>query len=178
MAEPFIAQIQMFGFSFAPENWATCDGQVIAITQNQALYSLIGTFFGGDGRSTFGFPELRGRAPVGFGSDNYSTGPMSYQMGARAGIPEVTLSQSQMPAHTHNLVASVDPANKTNNKAGDSQLAEGNGGPLYVAPGGTPRQTKADSVAADGGGLAHTNMQPYQAVLFCLALQGFYPSRS
>ncbi len=171
MADPFLGQIVMFGGNFAPRGWALCDGQLLAISQNSALFSILGTTYGGDGRTTFALPDLRGRVPVHAG-----TGPglTPYRLGERGGQEAVTLTTAQIPSHTHSLNASTDPANDTNPSGKlPARAAED----TYVT--GTPSATLSPQAAANtGGNQSHGNVQPYQAVNYIIALQGTFPSRN
>ncbi|MGR8935954.1 MAG: phage tail protein [Gammaproteobacteria bacterium] len=172
MSEPFLAEIRMVGFNFAPRGWAFCDGQILPINQNQSLYSLLGTTYGGDGRTSFALPDLRGRTPIHMGRSN---GGEYHSLGQKSGEETHTLSVNEMPRHTHVLNAtdtvaaqSDDPTN--NLIAASSQTAYG----AVSIPAGMA----SGSVANTGGGQAHDNMQPYLAVNFCIALQGLFPSRN
>lgn len=171
MSEPFIGQILMFGGNFAPRGWAFCDGQLLLIAQNSALFSILGTTYGGDGRSTFGLPDLRGRVAVHAGD---GPGLTPYRLGAKAGTESVTLTTNQLPSHTHSMVARTNPANDTN-PAGKSlgRPAED----TYVSTGATAPMDAA-SIGSSGGGQSHTNIQPYQVVNYIIALQGVFPSRN
>ncbi|PCJ07441.1 MAG: phage tail protein [Rhodobacteraceae bacterium] len=167
---PFIGEIIMFGGNFAPRDWALCDGQLLAITSNSALYSILGTTYGGDGRNTFGLPDLRGRVPMHAGS---GPGLTSRPLGQTGGEQTVTLGITQIPPHTHKPRATDQQANEQLPGAhvmGD----DGNAIPIYS---NTPTTEMQDTTSA-GGGQAHDNMQPYQVVNFIIALQGTYPSRS
>lgn len=178
---PFLAEIRPFAFSFAPRGWAQCNGQLMAISQNTALFSLIGTYYGGDGRSTFGLPNLQGCLPV-----NQGQGPglQSWVLGEMQGSETVTLLQAQMPLHTHTLTATASVATTT--QAGPTmQLANGFVGNLQDATTtqmysqGTPNQTLAPaSLAPAGGTLPHNNMMPYLTLIYCIALQGNFPARN
>jgi microcystin-dependent protein len=168
MAEPFLSEIRIMSFAFAPKGWATCDGQSMPINQNQALFSLLGTTFGGDGRTTFALPDLRARTPIHVGS--------GHTLGERGGEQAHTLSISELPTHTHaaqgssaaadaavptgNLLATVDNTTFGNAYAGPSNLAA-------MAP---------SAVSNTGGSQAHLNMQPFLTLSFCIALQGIFPS--
>jgi microcystin-dependent protein len=179
MSEPFVGQIQTFGFNFAPRGWAFCSGQLLPIAQNTALFSLLGTTYGGDGRTTFGLPDLRGRAPLHLGQ---GAGLSNHNIGQRAGSESSTLTINQMPSHDHtaldpSLRASANPAN-TNDPTGNA---------LAIAPAYTDNPPVADMNAdsivhpqpgAAGGGGAHDNMQPYLTINFCIALVGIFPSRN
>ncbi len=174
MSEPFLAEVRMVGFNFAPRGWAFCDGQILPISQNQALYSLLGTTYGGDGRTSFALPDLRGRTPIHVGSSNGT----SHLLGQKGGAETHTLGMTEMPRHDHVLQAS--------SQNGDSPIAAGN--ILAASPAADIYAQNAQAAnivtmnAADvtnaGGGQAHDNMQPFLTVSFCIALQGLYPSRN
>jgi microcystin-dependent protein len=169
MSEPFLAEIRIVGFNFAPRGWAFCDGQLLPIDQNQSLYSLLGTTYGGDGRTTFALPDLRGRTPIHKGSSNGST----HLLGQKSGEETHTLSAAEMPSHSHNMQAS--------SVASTSQLPDNNvlavSGQIYR--GSTNLVNMQNSTVTNtGGGQAHNNMQPFLAVYFCIALQGLFPSRN
>lgn len=171
MSEPFLAEVRMVGFNFAPRGWAFCDGQILPINQNQSLYSLLGTTYGGDGRTTFALPDLRGRTPVHVGRSN---GGQHHTLGQKSGEETHTLSTAEMPNHTHTLRATNLPPNSDAPNGRVMAQAVGNlygsfGSPTAMAPGSIPNV---------GGGQAHENMQPYLAVNFCIALQGLFPSRN
>ncbi|MFQ3247864.1 MAG: microcystin-dependent protein [Arenicella sp.] len=166
MSEPFLAEIRMVGFNFAPRGWAFCDGQILPINQNQSLYSLLGTTYGGDGRTSFALPDLRSRTPI-HKSNTHS-------LGQKSGIETVTLTAAQIPSHTHAFEAS--------STAGDTRDSSGHilaGAPIY-RPHSDTRVTplKSGSITNAGGGQAHNNMQPYITVSFTIALQGLFPSRN
>ncbi|MBL8093677.1 MAG: phage tail protein [Anaerolineales bacterium] len=164
MAEPFLSEIRMMSFVFPPKGWALCDGQLLPINQNQALFSLLGTTFGGDGRVNFALPDLRGRVPIHVGS--------AHTLGERGGEQAHTLSISELPTHTHVVYASASGGNQT--------LPTNN----VLARSESPRFAPADSLVAAGasaitnvgGSQAHLNMQPFLVVSFCIALQGIFPS--
>lgn len=166
MSEPFLAEIRIVGFNFAPRGWAFCDGQILPINQNQSLYSLLGTTYGGDGRTSFALPDLRGRTPIHVGN--------GHTQGQKSGEETHTLSTAEMPNHEHNLYASSADGN-TNN-AQNSVLAREIGNP-YGTINNLSNMNQA-IIANVGGGQAHNNMQPYIAVNFCIALQGLFPSRN
>ena len=170
MAEPFLAEIRIMGFNFAPRGWATCDGQILPINQNQSLYSLLGTTYGGDGRTTFGLPNLRGRTPIHRGSSNGT----SYSLGDIAGEETHTLAANEMPMHTHTLRATDNPAASDQPTGNVFSNASAN----VYAQFGTTVAMNASSVLSVGGGQSHNNMQPCLALNFCIALQGLFPSRS
>jgi microcystin-dependent protein len=164
MAEPFLSEIRLFSFGFPPKGWAQCDGQMLPINQNQALFSLLGTNFGGDGRVNFGLPDLRGRVPIHVGS--------GHTLGERGGEQAHTLSISEIPTHTHSGRASSASGN-TNNPSGNV-LAAHRGG-LYRSPANLV-SLNAATLSNIGGSQAHLNMQPFLTITFCIALQGIFPS--
>ncbi len=170
MSEPFLAQIAIFGFNFPPRGWAQCDGQILPINQNQSLYSLLGTTYGGDGRTTFGLPDLRGRAPIHVGSSN----SVNHTLGSKAGTETTTLSTAQIPSHTHDLKATNDLATVTD--PSNNVLARGGGN--FYANFGTAAPMATASVANTGQDQGHSNMQPYLVLSFCIAVQGLFPSRN
>ncbi len=172
MSEPFIAEIRIFAGNFAPRGWAFCDGQLLPIAQNTALFSLIGTTYGGDGRTTTALPDLQGRAPMHAGR---GPGLTSQRLGQRGGAENVTLSESQMAGHSHQMMASPSPGEQPG-PAGNA-LARSVGGSAY-GPANNPVPFSEDTMPATGGGQAHDNMQPYLTINFIIALTGLYPSRS
>ncbi len=163
MAEPFLSEIRIMSFNFAPKGWALCNGQLLPINQNQALFSLVGTTFGGDGRVNFGLPDKRGRAPIHVGS--------GHTLGERGGEQAHTLSIAEMPTHVH--TASGSSASATTPVPTNAVLAPANN--LYSASNALVA-LGASSVTNTGGSQAHTNMQPYLTLNFCIALQGIFPS--
>jgi microcystin-dependent protein len=165
MSEPFLAEIRIVGFDFPPRGWAFCDGQILPINQNQALYSLMGTTYGGDGRTTFALPDLRGRVPI-HTSD-------SRQLGIRSGQETSTLTAAEMPSHTHTIRASADAA--TGQDPTNRVLARS--GQIYSGPTNLVDMVSG-TMTNNGGGQAHNNMQPYLNLGFIVALQGLYPLRS
>ena len=167
MAEPFLAEIRIMSFPFAPKGWALCNGQLLPINQNQALFALLGTTFGGDGRVTFALPNLRARTPIHVGS--------GHPLGERAGEQAHALSVAELPGHAHAARAVSDKA--TTPVPNGNMLATAKGLSVYAdAAGLTP--LSAAAVANAGGGQAHSNMQPFLTLNFCIALQGIFPSRS
>jgi microcystin-dependent protein len=163
MAEPFISEIRLMSFSFAPKGWAQCDGQLLPINQNQALFSLLGTTYGGDGRVNFALPDLRGRTPLHMGQ--------GHSLGERGGEEAHTLSQSELPTHVHAANAGSDNATAST-PTGNLLASAAN---LYAPASGLTPLTPS-SVANVGGSQAHLNMQPYLTINFCIALQGIFPS--
>jgi microcystin-dependent protein len=178
MSTPFIGQIDMFGGNFAPTSYAFCNGQQMSIAQNQALFSLLGTTYGGNGTTTFDLPNLVTRIPVHFG-----TGPglSQYQLGQSGGVTDVTLSVNQIPMHNHALNAAKVTA-QTPDIAGGSLPAQpgaGSAPELYASGAGMTQHTfAAASVSPAGSGFPHANMMPSQCISFIIALQGIFPSRS
>lgn len=173
MSEQFVGEIRMFAGNFAPRSFALCDGQLIAVSQNDALFSLLGTIYGGDGRTTFGLPDLRGRVPVHAG-----TGPglAPVRLGAKGGAEKVTLTSQQLPSHTHTLQGTLDAADEVspaNHVFGSTPT----GVDLY---GQDPVITNmnAGSITKVGGSLPHDNLMPTQCINYIIALYGIYPSRS
>ena len=165
MSEPFLGEIRIVGFNFAPRGWALCDGQILPINQNQALYSLLGTTYGGDGRTSFALPDLRGRAPMHFSS--------GHLLGQRAGEENHTLSAAEMPQHTHEVNASSGNATSASPQGNVFAAAER---PIYREY--DPGAGQTIGGASAGGSQAHGNMQPYLTVNFVIALQGLFPSRN
>jgi microcystin-dependent protein len=166
MAEPFLAEIRIMSFGFPPQGWARCDGQLLPINQNQALFSLLGTTYGGDGRVNFALPNLQGRTPIHMGS--------GHTLGERGGEQAHTLSVSEIPTHTH--VANGTNSNGTAIIPGGNLLA-GSPNQLYGAPQNLTA-FNAGAVAPTGGSQAHLNMQPMLVLNFCIALQGIFPSQN
>src|SRR5688500_803558 len=163
MAEPFLSEIRIMSFVFAPKGWALCNGQLLPINQNQALFSLLGTTFGGDGRVNFALPDLRGRTPIHVGS--------GHTLGERGGEQAHTLTISEMPEHVHALNETSD--NAAVDPPGGNLLASG--GNQYAGPPGNTTLVPS-TVTNVGGSQAHLNMQPFLTVSFCIALQGIFPS--
>jgi microcystin-dependent protein len=163
MAEPFLSEIRIMSFVFAPKGWALCNGQLLPINQNQALFSLLGTTFGGDGRVNFALPDLRARVPIHVGS--------GHTLGERGGEPAHTLSIAELPTHTHILQGSSTAAgtNSANNAVLGASAA------VYHTPSNLV-SLNAGSVTNVGGSQAHLNMQPFLTLSFCIALQGIFPS--
>lgn len=171
MSEPFVGEIRMFAGNFAPRGWAFCDGQLLAVSQNDALFSLFGTIYGGDGRTTFGLPDMRGRLPIHAG---HGPGLSERRLGAKGGAEKVTLTVNQMPSHTHPFNASMDLANESNpqgNVPGQSASID-----LYIEDVQT-QNLASSAITNTGGSRSHTNLMPFLCINFIVALVGIYPSR-
>lgn len=172
MSEPFVAEIKMFGGNFAPRGYAFCDGQLMSIAQNTALFSLVGTTYGGDGRTTFGLPDLRGRFPLHPGA---GPGLPTYRWGQKGGTAQQTLTVTQLPAHTHSLKAKNGQPDESNPGGGyPASLTNGTEG--YSDS--TNTTMNADVLSSVGGNQPIDNMPPYTAIYFIIALVGLFPSRS
>jgi len=165
MAEPFLAEIRLMSFNFPPKGWAFCNGQFLPINQNQALFSLLGTTYGGNGQTTFALPDLRGKTPIHMGS--------AHTLGETAGQEAVTVNISQLPAHTHQA-ASVSASASTNSPNGAYLAASA---AVYHGP-TTLISLHPATITTVGGSQPHTNMQPFLALNFCIALQGIFPSQN
>ncbi|HEY4016708.1 MAG TPA: tail fiber protein [Polyangiaceae bacterium] len=180
--DPFVGEIRVFPFDYAPRGWAQCNGQLMPITQNQALFAVIGTTYGGDGRTTFGLPSLQGRVPLGTGQ---GPGLTNRALGATGGSPTVTLVGTQLPMHTHAVaVVSTEVSAQATNVPGETTVfgkaEQKTGANVYVSVGSPPPTAVAMSQAAispTGGSQPHNNMQPYLPLNFCIAIQGVYPAR-
>ena len=176
MSEPFVAEIRMFGFNLAPKGWAFCDGQLLPISQNTALFSLLGTTYGGDGKSTFALPNLQGCVPL---QQGQGPGLSLYDLGETGGASSISLLQTEMPTHYHSALCSTN--------AGDQPSPGGNVWAVakvgrqadnrYSATVGSGPQMNPVALSPAGGSLPHNNMPPYLVLNFCIALQGVYPSR-
>ena len=171
MSEPFVGEIRMFAGNFAPRGWAFCDGQLLAVSQNDALFSLLGTIYGGDGRTTFGLPDMRGRVPIHAGS---GPGLSPRRLGAKAGSEKETLIVNQLPGHTHDWRAVSDDA-QDRTPVGN-QLAK-SGPSIYAETPGTTVGLAGSMVDNTGGSQSHSNLMPYLCINFIIALVGIYPSR-
>ena len=168
--EPFVGEIRMFAGNFAPRGWAFCDGQLLSIPTNDALFSLFGTIYGGDGRTTFGLPDLRGRVPIGMGQ---GSGLSNRQLGTKLGEETVALSGSNWPSHTHGWEAS-NAAAQNSNPVGAAVASPTQN--IYSDQ--APNAQMANGITATGGGQGHQNEQPFLCVNFIVSLFGIYPSRN
>jgi microcystin-dependent protein len=168
MAEPFLSEIRIMSFNFAPKGWALANGQLLPINQNQALFSLLGTTFGGDGRVNFALPDIRARAPIHVGS--------GHTLGERGGEQAHTLSIAEVPTHTHTANATTAQADQNSNSAAPTRMpAQSNFSFLYGSASNF-QSMAPNSLANSGGSQAHLNMQPFLTLNFCIALQGIFPS--
>src|SRR5437764_747739 len=169
---PFVAEIRICPFNFAPKGWAFCDGQILPLSQNTALFSLLGTTYGGDGKSNFALPDMQGNAPMHPGE---GPGLSLHDLGETGGSDFVTLLESEIPSHAHTVV--VSQADGTDQTPAASRYATGIGIGQYAAPGATA-QLAPQALSPTGGDQPHNNMQPYLTLNFCIALQGVYPPRT
>lgn len=175
MSEPFLAEIRIVGFNFAPRGWAFCDGQILPINQNQSLYSLLGTTYGGDGRTSFALPDLRGRSPIHVGR---ADGGAYRTLGQKSGEETHTLSSAEMPTHTHAFQGTGQAATTASPGSNRTLAQTAATDPVYADGRNDPVVMGAGALLNVGGGQAHENMQPYIALNFCIALQGLFPSRN
>lgn len=175
MADPFVAEIRIFPFNFAPRGWAFCDGQILPLAQNTALFSLLGTTYGGNGQSNFAIPNLQGRAPMHPGQ---GPGLSLHDLGELGGSETVTLVESEMPSHAHTVQGKGTPPPATGSTPGPTfALGRSNGGTAYTAPANLGAMSPS-TIAVAGGSQPHNNLQPYLTLSFCIALQGVFPPRS
>lgn len=173
MSEPFVGEIKMFAGNFSPRGYALCDGQLLAVSQNDALFSLLGTLYGGDGRTTFGLPDLRGRLPIHMGS---GPGLTPRKLGAKGGQETVTVAEAQLPAHSHTLTATTQAG--SDGSAKNAQPAQSTVGVYLRNPNPLSVRPLTDNTISNiGGSQAHTNIMPFQCLNFIIALFGIYPSR-
>src|SRR5437763_13889014 len=173
MSNPFVAEIRMFAGNFAPTGWASCDGQLLPISQNTALFSLLGTFYGGDGKSTFALPNLQDSVPM---QQGQGQGLSERFLGESGGVPFVTLINAEMPLHVHTLNDSTKPATEA---SPDGQyVARGSGVGIYDTNAQPTTNLDFQALALAGGSFPHNNMQPYLTVQYCIALQGIFPPPS
>jgi microcystin-dependent protein len=173
VADPFMAEIRIFPFNFAPKGWAWCDGQLMPLSQNTALFSLLGTTYGGDGKSNFALPDLQGRSPMHPGQ---GPGLSLHDLGETGGAETVTLLESELPAHTHAARGDAIDVADTNVPSASASWAQSSGGTLYQASANT--QLAPEALSPTGGDQPHNNLQPYLTFYFNIALQGVYPPRT
>lgn len=174
MADPFVAEIRIFGFQFAPKGWALCNGQLLPLSQNTALFSLLGTTFGGDGKSTFALPNMQGNAPMHPGQ---GPGLSLHDLGEQAGSETVSLTTSQMPLHSHGVGAQTVPLSAIADPTGATLSRPASGNLYFDGAGASIVAMATQAISVNGGGNPHNNMQPYLTLNFCIALQGVYPQR-
>ena len=172
--DPFVAEIRIFPFNFPPKGWAFCDGQIMPISQNTALFSLLGTTYGGDGKSTFALPNMQGNAPMHPGQ---GPGLSLHDLGETGGSETVSLLESEIPSHSHALMCSTTSSTKSD-PTGNSITRIGSGATPYKAPGSAQVTMSGNSIAPAGGDQPHNNLQPYLTLNMCIALQGVYPPRT
>ena len=169
MAQPYVGEIRMFAGNFAPAGWAFCEGQQLPISENETLFQLIGTTYGGDGESTFALPNLRGQVPIHEGD--------GHTLGERAGSSAVTITQQTMPQHIHGLQASTSTGDTSFPSSPSGNVLAATNSPIYSGPNSLTTLSPA-SVTNVGGSQAHNNMMPYLVLNFCIALQGIFPSQN
>jgi microcystin-dependent protein len=176
MSDPFVAEIRIFPFNFAPKGWAFCNGQLMPISQNTALFSLLGTTYGGDGKSTFALPNLQGSTPM---QQGQGPGLSQRFLGEQAGEENVTLLVTEMPAHTHTAMAASNSGSPLPSPVGNAWSSGLKTGPsLYAPSSGNDVAMSPVAVSISGGSLPHNNMMPYLTLNFCIALQGIFPPRT
>jgi microcystin-dependent protein len=173
--DPFVAEIRIFPFNFAPKGWAFCDGQILPLSQNTALFSLLGTTYGGDGKSNFALPNMQGNAPMHPGQ---GPGLSLHDLGETGGSPTVTLLESEIPSHTHQLRGDGQDQADTSAPNPTTVFAKSQGANTYVVPTPALVNMSDNTIAPAGGDQPHNNMQPYLTLNFCIALQGVYPPRT
>lgn len=173
MSDPFVAEIRIFAGNFAPTGWATCDGQLLPISQNTALFSLVGTFYGGDGKSTFALPDMQGNVAVGQGQ---SPGFSDFFLGQMSGTETVTLIESEIPFHNHQVQADSQDPGDLQAPAVNRSLARSGGGFAFV-PGPLNAQFAPQTLSPAGSSFPHNNMMPYLTLTYIIALQGVFPAR-
>ena len=174
MSSPFVAEVRIFGCNFAPTGWAQCNGQILPISQNTALFSLLGTTYGGNGQSTFALPDMQGNVPMHPGQ---GAGLSQHALGEMSGSQFVTLLSSEMPAHAHTLRAHNGDQADSQNPSPNASLAQSANGFAYQSNASTLVPMSFQTLAPTGGSLPHNNMMPYLTLLFCIALQGVFPPR-
>lgn len=174
MSDQFVAEIRIFPFNFPPTGWAFCDGQLMPISQNTALFSLLGTTYGGDGKSTFALPDMQGNAPM---QPGQGQGLSLRDLGEMSGVETITLLQSEMPFHTHNVMVSSEDGEFKTAAGGNRIMGRSINAFLYQTSNAGLQLMAPQNLGLAGGGLPHNNMQPYLTLNFCIALQGIFPQR-
>ena len=174
MSDPFVGEIRMFAGNFAPQNWAFCNGQLLPISANNALFSLLGTIYGGDGRTTFALPDLRGRLPMHQGS---GAGLSPRSIGQRSGVETVTINRDQLPAHSH-VLGQANTRADTANPDGNLLARSATGDLQFKNSAGDSVTMSNEAIGSTGGSRSHNNMPPFLCIQFIIALVGYYPSRS
>jgi microcystin-dependent protein len=174
VSEPFLGQILTVPYNFAPRGWAFCSGQLLPISQNTALFSLLGTFYGGDGRSSFGLPDLQGRVPINAAGDQPGPGLGIYDLGESSGEETHTLLESEIPSHTHTVSPLASDDERSTDKPGNAHPAKGG---VYAATHNSSSPMGASS-SSEVGGQPHNNLQPYLVLNYVIAMQGIFPPRS
>ena len=172
MAQPYVGEIRMFAGNFAPAGWMFCEGQLLPISENETLFNLIGTTYGGDGQSTFALPDLQGRLPIHMGTGSFGT---TYQIGEGGGVEQVTLTPNQIPTHSHPFLASGDTGNQVN---APGNLPSNSQGAIPYIEDAPTLDMNAQIVAPVGGSQPHTNFQPYLCINFIISLFGIFPSQT
>jgi len=171
MSNQFVGEVRVFGCNFAPFGWALCNGQILPISQNTALFSLFGTYYGGDGRTNFGLPNMQGNIPI---SQGQGRGLSLYSIGDTGGSPTVTLLMNQMPSHNHNMMADPDDAPPTSGTPANNALCTG---AMFTTATSPLVQMNGQMLRPMGGGVPHNNLMTYLTLNFCVALQGIFPTR-
>ncbi|SEC28608.1 Microcystin-dependent protein [Rhizobiales bacterium GAS188] len=183
MSAPFLAEIRIFPFNFPPKGWAFCNGQLLSISQNTALFALLGTTYGGDGKSNFALPNLESSVPIHVGGAQPGPGLSVYDLGEASGSPNITLLQTEMPSHNHSVAAGASSATTASPASavymqGNYNDGSGNTGSVNLYTTNVPdSQLNTNALTLTGGSLPHNNMMPYLTLNFCIALQGIFPAR-
>jgi microcystin-dependent protein len=178
MSDPFVAEIRIFPFNFAPKGWAFCNGQLLPISQNTALFSLLGTTYGGDGKSNFSLPNLEGSAPLHVGGNQPGTSLTPYDLGEITGSDSVTLLESEFPAHNHTLKGDNQDPGDTSAPDATTVFAQSSGAFSYATANPSPVQMASQTITPTGGNLPHNTRMPYLTLSFCIAMQGIFPPRA
>ncbi|HMJ76533.1 MAG TPA: tail fiber protein [Iamia sp.] len=172
MSQPYLGEIRLFPYNFAPRSWAFCNGQIMAISQMTALFSLLGTTYGGNGQTTFALPDLRGRRAI---SSGQGPGLQFYDLGQVSGVETVTLIQTEMPQHTHSVLASTSDSSSKNPS---QNILGGTASPVYAAVATANATLAPQTIGMAGGSQPHENRAPYLTLNYCIALEGIFPSRN